>query len=169
LNNKIELVASEVANEQAHLYTTKLGMDLDSYVPKDLLKECIEDDLLFSFRKKCIHDESINAEHTQRISDAIFGNTSTVLTVFHDSKDCVVYTTGRKMDELRICTSNSICEPIFENNRRTIGFTLPVGIECPIRQINKVGVSDIFQSSMILARTNSTVTLLKTFSSEKLK
>ena len=149
----------KLKSEQSNYYKKYLEDGLQNYIPKTLLAESISEDL----KLKALSNDSIDAVGlpVQLFKD-------TVLSVSHGNKDCLLSVSGANMNELRLFPVHSISKPLFE--RRGVktasvdGFTLPLGLFSPIRQLCLAGYCEYFSSSQILARTNRDIILLKTTS-----
>ena len=146
--------------DQCRYYRKCIEDGIETYIPKDLLTECVKQDIFES------HDVPI----INRIGCPLRTLTDTVLSLNHLRDSYLLCICGSMMEELRLYPAASLSKPFLDRRGfkpiSTSGFTIPVGFHSSLRQLCSAGCCDYFSFSLILARTQKDVTLLRTRTSD---
>ena len=148
------------SKEQCLYYRKCIEDGIETYIPKELITECVKQDIL----------ESHDVTKITRLGCPVQTVKDTILSIRHSRNSFFLCVCGSLMDELRLHPAASISKPFFDRRGfkpiSTSGFTIPVGMRSHLRQLCSAGFCDYFSASQVLARTQKDVTLLRTRTSE---
>lgn len=157
----LQMMQIKKYSEEQCLYYRKCIEDgIETYIPKELITECVKQDIF----------ESHDVPKITRLGYPVQTVKDTILSISHSRNSFFLCVCGSMMDELRLHTAASISKPFFDRRGfkpiSTSGFTIPVGMQSHLRQLCSAGFCDYFSASQVLARTQRDVTLLRTRTSE---
>lgn len=160
-HKKVALKVADISKTHANYYKSTLEKEISGYIPQSLLMNCLEDDIAASAYG--LENIPFVRDHSPIIGSRLLASSNTVLAVSHDACEYVLYVTGQRMNQLRLCLVEGIVCPKFaEYSLPTEGHTIPLGIRNSIEQLVSVGQCDSLGSTLILARNESEISYLKT-------
>ena len=157
----LQMMQIKKYSEEQCLYYRKCIEDgIETYIPKELLTECVKQEIF----------ESHDIPKITRLGCPVQTVKETILSLNHSRDSYFLCICGSMMDEVRLYPAASISKPFLDRRGfkpiSTSGFTIPVGMQSHLRQLCSAGFCDYFSASQVLARTQKDVTLLRTRTSE---